>query len=197
MSSKQKYYAVKNGRKVGIFLTYAECLEQVSGFKGAQFKSFLSMDEAKMYLSGKDEQVNNFDIPTVYVDGSYDVKTNSYSFGAVLIDKDNNYSFSKMFLSDKYSQYRNVAGEIRGASFIIDYCIKQGYKEINLYYDYAGIEKWYTNEWQAKNELTINYQKFAEESAKKINVHFMKVKSHSNNKYNDMVDRLAKDALSI
>ena len=93
MSSKQKYYAVKNGRKVGIFLTYAECLEQVSGFKGAQFKSFLSMDEAKMYLSGKDEQVNNFDIPTVYVDGSYDVKTNSYSFGAVLIDKDNNYSF--------------------------------------------------------------------------------------------------------
>ena len=31
-----KYYAVKNGRKTGIFTTWDECSEQVLGFLNAQ-----------------------------------------------------------------------------------------------------------------------------------------------------------------
>lgn len=48
----QKYYAVKKGRQTGIFLTWPECQKQVSGFKGAQYKSFTSQQEAKRYLQG-------------------------------------------------------------------------------------------------------------------------------------------------
>ena len=33
-----KFYAVKNGRKVGIFSTWEECQKQVVGFKGAIYK---------------------------------------------------------------------------------------------------------------------------------------------------------------
>ena len=38
----QKYYVVWKGRKTGIFTTWAECEKQVTGFVGAQFKSFES-----------------------------------------------------------------------------------------------------------------------------------------------------------
>jgi ribonuclease HI len=47
---KTKYYAVRKGRKTGIFLTWDECFEQVNGFPGALHKSFSSQSEAEEYV---------------------------------------------------------------------------------------------------------------------------------------------------
>lgn len=58
----QKYYAVKKGRQTGIFLTWPECQKQVSGFKGAQYKSFASQQEAKQYLSNTTQNDKNKEI---------------------------------------------------------------------------------------------------------------------------------------
>lgn len=49
----KKYYAVKNGRNIGIFLSWEECEKQVKGFKGANYKGFKTIEEAKTYLKGK------------------------------------------------------------------------------------------------------------------------------------------------
>ena len=46
----KKYYAVRKGRKTGVFATWAECQKQVTGFSGAEFKSFGTMEEAKALL---------------------------------------------------------------------------------------------------------------------------------------------------
>lgn len=35
-----KFYAVRKGKKTGIFSTWDECKEQVTGYKGAIYKSF-------------------------------------------------------------------------------------------------------------------------------------------------------------
>ncbi|MCB5238993.1 viroplasmin family protein [Niallia circulans] len=43
----KKYYVVWNGRKAGIFSTWAECERQTKGFKGASFKSFPTLEEAE------------------------------------------------------------------------------------------------------------------------------------------------------
>lgn len=51
--TKQKLYAVKKGRKIGVFGNWAECQKQIQGFSGAQFKSFNSEVEAKEYIAGK------------------------------------------------------------------------------------------------------------------------------------------------
>ncbi|HLO11988.1 MAG TPA: ribonuclease H family protein, partial [Pseudoneobacillus sp.] len=48
----KKYYVVWNGRKTGIFETWAECEEQTKGFQGARFKSFSSLEEATTALKG-------------------------------------------------------------------------------------------------------------------------------------------------
>lgn len=51
MASK-KYYVVWNGRKTGIFETWAECEQQTKGYQGARFKSFPTLEEATKALSG-------------------------------------------------------------------------------------------------------------------------------------------------
>ncbi len=43
-----KHYVVWEGRKPGIYSTWAECQNQTKGFKGARFKSFPTLAEAKM-----------------------------------------------------------------------------------------------------------------------------------------------------
>lgn len=80
-----KYYAVKKGRKTGVFSTWEECQSMVNGFKGAVYKSFPTFNEAQAYL---DEQPQSFDGYGLiaYVDGSYNQKTKEYGYGCILIE---------------------------------------------------------------------------------------------------------------
>ena len=50
---KNKFYAVKVGKKPGIYQTWKECQDQVKGFPGAEFKSFLTQQEAKQWIKSK------------------------------------------------------------------------------------------------------------------------------------------------
>lgn len=191
-----KYYAVKSGRKKGIFLTWEDCKEQVDGFEGAEYKSFTNIMDAESYLV--DEHVEKkVDGPVAYVDGSFKEETNEYSFGVVLLIDGKEYYFKKSFPSDELSSMRNVAGEIKAAGFIILYCLNRGINKLTIYHDYEGISKWYQNEWKANLFGTKKYQEFANEVKNQIDVTFVKVKSHSNDHYNDLADKLAKEALGI
>ncbi|KAK2189336.1 hypothetical protein NP493_109g07066 [Ridgeia piscesae] len=51
---KMPFYAVRKGRKVGIYTTWAECEEQVKGFNQARFKKFATEDEAESFIKGVD-----------------------------------------------------------------------------------------------------------------------------------------------
>ena len=50
----KKYYAVKHGRKNGIFTAWADCSAQVQSFQGAVYKGFMTEDEARAWLAGGD-----------------------------------------------------------------------------------------------------------------------------------------------
>ena len=47
-----KYYSVRVGRVKGIYQSWGECQKQISGFKGAKFKSFTSQTDAESFLRG-------------------------------------------------------------------------------------------------------------------------------------------------
>ncbi|KAG0599576.1 hypothetical protein M758_12G162700 [Ceratodon purpureus] len=49
---KSKFYAVRRGRVTGIFLSWEDCNFQVCRFRGAEFKSFGTLEEATVYLTG-------------------------------------------------------------------------------------------------------------------------------------------------
>ena len=46
--AKRKFYVVWKGHKTGVFKTWNECKKHIDGFAGAEYKSFLSEDEAKL-----------------------------------------------------------------------------------------------------------------------------------------------------
>lgn len=46
------FYAVLEGKERGVFLTWAECQQQVSGFRNAKFKKFDTKEDAERYVRG-------------------------------------------------------------------------------------------------------------------------------------------------
>ena len=48
---KKKFYVVWKGRKTGVFTSWNACKRQIDGFEGAQYKSFVSLDEAEIAAS--------------------------------------------------------------------------------------------------------------------------------------------------
>ena len=109
-----KYYAVKNGRKPGIYSSWDECKKQVEKFKGAIYKSFTSLEDAKVFI--KEEKIEFDGGLIAYVDGSYNIKTHEYGFGYVIIEEQK--VIKEMYgkgADENYASMRNVAGEILGS----------------------------------------------------------------------------------
>ena len=175
-----KFYAVKEGRNIGIFESWIDCKKQVDGYSGAKYKSFKSRKEAMEYLdSTKGACANDADEITAYVDGSYNIATNEFSYDKNL------------------ASMRNVAGEIKGAEAAMKYALENGYKSIAIYHDYEGIARWCLGEWKANKDGTKAYKAYFDSIKNHINIRFVKVKGHSNDRYNDMADILAKEALGL
>lgn len=217
----KKYYAVKNGRVPGVYLTWDECREQVSGYSGAVYKSFPSKKEAKNFVLGiqppkthganadgkKTPDANNRknqlatadfpDKPTAYVDGSYNAKTGEFSCGAVLLVDGKIRKFSQKFADEQLAAMHNVAGELKGAELAMNYCLENGISELDLYHDYEGIAAWAEGRWKTNKDGTREYKAFYDGIKQYLRVRFVKVKGHSGDKYNDMADELAKSALGL
>jgi len=201
--AKKKVYAVRKGKMTGLFYSWSECEEAVSGYPGAEYKGFSSEEEANTYLkngqeksqSGSEEIVP--DGLVAYVDGSFDEKLGKYAFGCIIITPNGETIRESGNGNNPESlAIRNVAGEMLGAMFAVKWAVKNGYDNIELRYDYEGIEKWAVGEWKAKNTLTQKYSEFMKEQQSIIQIKFQKVKAHSGDHYNDEADKLAKVALT-
>lgn len=48
-----KYYAVQVGLKTGVFTSWGECQQYITGFPGAKYKSFLSREDAQAFVAGR------------------------------------------------------------------------------------------------------------------------------------------------
>lgn len=198
--SKKKFYAVKKGKCVGIYNTWDECKSQVNGFSGAEYKSFLTMDEAKEYVYGKQEIVirDESNLVEAYVDGSYEHCIREYGSGVVILkDGEVQKTYSEKGNEESLVTMRNVAGEIEAAKLAMSYCLDNNIENLVLYFDYEGIEKWCTGVWKTNKTGTIDYKKYYDGIKDKLNVKFVKVKAHSGDKYNEEADKLAKKAIGL
>ena len=196
----KKFYAVRQGKVTGIFTSWDECKNSVDGYPSAEFKSFPTRTESECYMRG--EEVKTTFIPrpdavVAYVDGSYKADTQEFSYGAVMFVNGEEIEMCHAYNEPEYAEMRNVAGEIVGAGKVMEYCIKNGIKKLDLYHDYEGIAKWCTGEWKATKTVTQRYREFYNKIKTQLDVRFVKVKGHSGDENNDRADKLAKSALGI
>ena len=193
-----KFYAVKKGKNTGVFSTWDECKEQVTGFKGAVYKSFKTLSEAEAFLERNEEKIENIeevDGVYAYIDGSFDRTSGIYGSGVVIVDGDEKYEYKHAGNREDYAQLHNVAGELEAAKFVMWYAVDKKIKEITLFYDYQGIEAWAVGDWQANLPYTQDYVKFYNKMKTAVKVNFVKVKAHTGIELNEVVDKLAKDAI--
>lgn len=204
----KKVYAVRNGRKTGVFDTWAECQRQTTGFSGAEFKSFTTREGAEAYLAGEDgedvftesqgtEALVGDGTMTAYVDGSFDKLSGDFSCGMVVLYQGQEKLFCHRFCDRELAQMHNVAGEIKGAEAAMRFAVANQIKRLVIYHDYEGIAKWCNGAWKANKEGTKAYQAYYKSIRSMLDIEFVKVKGHSNDHYNDMADALAKQALGL
>lgn len=203
MAKKNKIYAVKKGYTTGIFENWDECKNAIEGFAGAEYKSFGSEEEARAYLEDLDIVMNNDIAPRIregkvvaFTDGSFDTGKKAYGSGVCIFAPGDVYvELSNIGKNEKYIDLRNVAGEIIAVLNAVDWAWKNGFDSMTIFYDYEGIGKWATGEWQAKTVLSNYYKRYIDDKSGIISIEFVKVSGHSNNKYNDRADKLAKSAI--
>ncbi|MBD5088569.1 MAG: reverse transcriptase-like protein [Clostridiales bacterium] len=220
-----KFYGVKKGRVPGIYTSWDTCKAQVTGFSGAIYKGFPTKAEAEKFvgisggMEGKQQEPRmdqaqvlaecvqpdmedvlkgkEKEAAVAYVDGSYHNGTKEFSYGAVIAYQGEEFHFSQKVDSKDLASMRNVAGEIKGAECAMQFALDHKCKKIYIYHDYEGIARWCLGEWKTNKEGTKAYRDFYLKASKETEIHFVKVKGHSNDKYNDMADELAKQALGI
>lgn len=199
-----KFYAVKNGRKIGVYETWAECKEQVNGYKGAEFKSFNTREEALSYITGENIKVSQRTPEEneifAYVDGSFNVKTFEYAYGIVLINKNGIVTtLSGKDNKEEVVNMRNVAGELKGTMVAIQYISKNipNINKVTIFHDYEGIAKWVTEEWKTNLEYTQKYKEYMKKMKQNLQISFQKVVAHTGDEFNEMADKLAKEQLGL
>lgn len=215
-----KFYAVKKGSTPGIYTDWEQCKAQVHGYSGAEYKSFPTAEAARQYMEGSFDSVpaSTSDTCTVssdvsaqadrkpqsdathavaYVDGSYHSGKHLFSYGAVIFWNGEEFHLSKMIEDTQLAAMHNVAGEIHGAMAAMAFALEHNCEALTIYHDYAGIAHWPLGQWKANKTGTQNYVAYYNAIRDRLTVTFIKVKGHSNDYYNDLADRLAKEALGI
>ncbi|MBC7087408.1 MAG: viroplasmin family protein [Tissierellales bacterium] len=193
------FYAVKKGRNIGIYNSWEDCKREVEGFSGAEYKKFKTYEEAKAFIEEESTDKNpsidlNQDTAIAYIDGSFDLETHTFGFGAVIFYKGEKITFSQRYDDAELSNMRNVAGEIKGAEEVMKWALENNVKKLIVYYDYMGIENWALGKWKTTKAGTKAYKEFYDTIKDKLNVNFIKVKAHSGDEFNEEADKLAKNS---
>lgn len=201
------YYGVKVGKKVGIYLTWKECEENVKNFPNAKFKKFNTKKEAENFINDKKpiKKNNKLKITTnlqivqddynfencinVYTDGSCINNGKKYAMAGCGIYFDTNDKRNKSLELKKKNNYNitNNRAELKAILYAIKILMKEIIQDkiIIIHTDSKySIISFTSNNLEEKNPIDVpnyDYVKKGNAICKKYpNIKFHHIKAHTN-----------------
>ena len=187
---KQKFYAIKTPEESKIVMTWAECEKLTHGIKGVLFKSFGTRAEAEAWISGMEAPVKEG--IRVFVDGSYSPDFPNSGWAFVVTENDQELARGSGLTAFE-AESHNIDGEVM-ASYQAMRWLDSHDKHGVICHDYEGIARWAKGEWQAKSNIAKRYVAAAKPYLHRVQ--FEKVAAHTGVKWNELVDKLAKEAIA-
>lgn len=138
----------------------------------------------------------------IYTDGSFNKKKtkDAAGYAAILVtdEQDEQYIADVIFgkiMTPEYVSMWNVGGEIWAVLVALNYAKEYKPKDIDLYYDYSGIECWVTGKWKTNKPATQAYKDYVRKFMDEIPINFHQVQGHSGILLNEEADKFAKAGL--
>lgn len=144
----KKFYAVRKGTQTGIFTGWDTCKSAITGFSGAEYKGFNTIEEAETYMGITN--VSGVQIATYGV-----LEGTTLKVGGIVYP---NHSFYQEVDISGYTSLGHIANEI--VSVLVGLLVAKhlNIQDITIIYNYDGIKSWGTGEWAATKELPSLYK---------------------------------------
>jgi ribonuclease HI len=165
--AKKKFYVVWNGHKTGIFTSWNICKKHITNFKGAQYKSFISKEEAEKAFKGKYEDVVGKDTRKVVLSTEELNKYGKPNLNSIAVDAACSGNPGKMeyrgvdtktkkqlFIQGPFEQGTNNIGEFLALVHGLGY-LKQKNSTLPIYSDSKIAISWVKN-GQCRTNLPIS-----------------------------------------
>jgi ribonuclease HI len=208
------FYAVANGRQIGVFLNWVECKESVLGYGGAMYKKFDTREKAEEFIEtrGIIEMKSQSTEPDyyVYTDGacSNNGKANARAGIGIFFAVDDPRNVSQSISGKQTNNAAELSAIIYTYSLIKDdisvgkrvtivtdseYCIKC----LTTYGSKCSAQNW-TKDIPNKDLVKLAYELYVD----KTNIQFLHVAAHTgktdpHSVGNDGADRLANKACGL
>lgn len=215
MAKKNFYAAVFKDGAHRIYSNWPDCQRATSGVPDIKFKGFATREEANAWIAmARSGASQSAEIATgagsiagseggsechpsgailIYVDGSYIHSRCKRAGWAWLAVRDGKVIGRESGVTDRDALSRNIDGELEAAIRAMEWAHHHGHKAV-IHHDYSGIAMWASGAWKVKAEVSRDYVERIREL--KGAVTFKKVAGHSGDLYNDMVDKLAGEAIA-
>ncbi|XP_054856020.1 ribonuclease H1 isoform X2 [Eublepharis macularius] len=194
------FYAVRNGRRTGVYHSWEECKEQVNKYQNASFKKFSTEEDAWDFVNGESSQSAS-DYAVVYTDGccSSNGRHKARAGTGVYWGPAHPLNSSERLPG----RQTNQRAEIHAACKAIEQAKSQDIKKLAIYTDSKftinGITNWVPN-WQRNGWRTstgkevINKEDFERlaKLSEGMDIQWMHVPGHSGFQGNEAADHLAR-----
>ncbi len=217
MSKKAGFYAVHVGEKPGVYRTWKECSDQVTGYNGAKFKKFSTKADADAFVKYGDvirpKEVVDENTVIIYTDGSCingNGSINAKAGVGIWFGDDHKYNVSIPLPHDSMPvgvNPTNQIAELYAIFLTFKICLDNvefknkklvvrtdsDYSMKCLYTWYDG---WVRNGWKTADKKPVKHQKLIKDTYAmmlELNATIVHVKAHNGEYGNECADKMAKD----
>lgn len=128
---------------------------------------------------------------TIYTDGSYSNQTNVLGYAFCIVEDHTIKEFSDAFILKKGS---STIAEIIAVTKSLEYCKKRGIESPVIVHDYNELP-FLAFGYRKSPPSMYSFVRHLRSLTKKVKPRFRKVEAHKDDKYNNLVDKLAREAM--